>query len=95
MATKDSEWSLPESAYQVGLFETFPLASEAPGTQTAVIHSSKLLDECHLVDEKSTVAVADFLHRSGCCLMSAIMFLDFVPAGCLETINSVFILNLS
>lgn len=96
LATKESELSLIESVHQSGEFEASPTATEvlAPKTQT-VVHSSKLLDECHLVDERSTAVIADhFLHSNDCCLMSVIMFLDFMSAGCLETINFIFILNL-
>lgn len=87
-----------ESAHGSGEFEASPAATTtevlALKTQT-VVHSSKLLDERHLVDERNTAVIADhFLHSNDCCLMSVIMFSDFMPAGCLETINLVFILNL-
>lgn len=65
LTTKESELSLIESVHQSGEFKASPTATEvlAPKTQT-VVHSSKLLDECHLVDERSTAVIADyFLHR--------------------------------
>lgn len=96
MATKESELSLIESAHRSGEFEASPPATEVQALKTqTVVHSSKLLDECHLVDKRSTAVIADhFLHSNDCCLMSVFMFLDFMPAGCLETINLVVILNL-
>lgn len=96
MATKESELSLIESAHGSGEFEASPAATEVLALKTqTVVHSSKLLDERHLVDERNTAVIADhFLHSNDCCLMSVIMFSDFMPAGCLQTINLVFILNL-
>ena len=96
MATKESELSLIESAHGSGEFEASPAATEVLALKTqTVVHSSKLLDERHLVVERSTAVIDDhFLHSNDCCLMSVIMFSDFTPAGCLETINLVFILNL-
>ncbi|KAH0512096.1 Cingulin-like protein 1 [Microtus ochrogaster] len=55
LATKESESSLIESAHRSGEFEASPSATEVLALKTqTVVHSSKLLDERHLVDERST-----------------------------------------
>lgn len=45
------------------------------------------------MEEKNIVVMTDdvLLHSNGRNLTRVIMFLDFVPAGSLETINLVFI----
>lgn len=79
--------SLTELAHSV-VWDILATASEwvSPGRP-------KPLDECHLVDEKSIVVMTDhfLLHSNDGNLMSVIMFLDFVLAGSLETINLVFV----
>lgn len=65
LAIKESELSLIESAHGSGEFEASSAATEVLALKTqTVVHSSKLLDECHLVDERSTAVIADLFYTA-------------------------------